>query len=165
MDPDRRARFDSLVRAHGSQILGLLVRFVRDRSLAEDLWQEVFWSAWRRIDELRPDRDPRPFLRTLALNRAIDHTRRESVRPRLEGGHALDERPAPPEPEGGDLEEELAALPPHERAAILLYYQEGCSVAEAARALEVPTGTVKTWLFRARARLRPRFEKRSMEAK
>ena len=155
---DREARFAGIVRAHGSHVFGLIVRFVRDRALAEDLWQDVFLAVWRKIDDLEPGRDPLPYLRTLALNRAIDHVRRLRTRPAPETGLALDERSAPESARSLDFEDDLASLPAHERASILLYYQERRSIAEVAEALGVPSGTVKTWLFRARARLRKRFQ-------
>ena len=162
---DRSARFDSIVRDHGPPIFGLLVRFVRDRGLAEDLWQDVFWSAWRRFDDLDPGRDPMPWLRTLAVNRAIDHVRRRNARPALESDDALDERPAAESRSRSEFEETLALLPPHERAAVLLYYEESRSIAEIATALDAPAGTVKTWLFRARQRLRRQFEEDDRRAK
>jgi RNA polymerase sigma-70 factor, ECF subfamily len=158
LDSEKRARFDALVGAHGPIVMGVLVRFVRDRALAEDLWQDVFWSAWRRLDDLDRAVDPRPWLRTLAIHRAIDHVRRTRARPVVETGASLDERTAAPERRRADLEDDLAALPSHERAAILLHYQEGRSIAEIAIALDAPEGTVKTWLHRARRRLRARFE-------
>ncbi|MBI1851435.1 MAG: RNA polymerase sigma factor [Planctomycetes bacterium] len=155
---DRSARFDAIVREHGPSIFGLLFRFVRDRGLAEDLWQEVFWASWRRFDDLDAARDPMPWLRTLAVNRAIDHVRRRRSRPVLESDDALAERPAASVRSRSDFEETLASLPPHERAAVLLYYEEARSIAEIAAALDAPAGTVKTWLFRARQRLRRQFE-------
>src|SRR5262245_4102111 len=132
-------------------------RFVPEQSTAEDLYQEVLLKAWQSLDRLDPDRDPLPFLRTLVVNRAIDHFRRQRVRPAPETGRDLDARTHPGSSSNGVFEETIASLPPHERAAVLLFYQEGYSVAEVAAALGVPDGTVKTWLFRARARLRERL--------
>jgi RNA polymerase sigma-70 factor (ECF subfamily) len=91
------------------------------------------------------------------INRAIDHFRRQRVRPPPETGRDLDARTHQGARSDGTFQEALAELPPHHRAAVLLFYQEGYSVAEVGAALGVPDGTVKTWLYRARARLRERW--------
>lgn len=151
------SRFDALVREHGPAIASLLARFVRDPAAADDLYQDVFSAAWRRFGSLDPARDPRPFLRTLALNRVIDHFRRAAARPLISPEVDPDSRPARAEalaPGDRPLEAALDRLSDHERAAILLYYQEGLSIADVAAAFRVPAGTVKSWLFRARERLR-----------
>ncbi len=135
----------------------MLRRFVRDPDVAEDLLQEVLWSAWRNFADLDPDRDPLPWLRTLAVHRAIDHQRRAKARPPAETGHrSVDEAPARTEPRG-TIDLDLSALREPERAAILLHYQEGRSVAEIAAELGATSSAVKVWLFRARERLRPRL--------
>jgi RNA polymerase sigma-70 factor (ECF subfamily) len=154
---NRRARFEKLVSAHGPILFGLMKRFVPEASTAEDLYQDVLLKAWQSLDALDPDRDPLPYLRTLVIHRAIDHLRRQRVRPAPETGRDLDARTHPGARSEGTFEEALAELPPHERAAVLLFYQEGYSVAEVGAALGIPEGTVKTWLYRARARLRERW--------
>lgn len=154
---DRQARFDALFAAHGDVVAKTLSRYARDRAEAEDLLQEVLFDAWRALDALDPARDPRPWLRTLALNRAIDRLRAAAKRPETNADDALarESRPAPPP--AADFEDDLRALPPGPRAAVLLFYREGRTTAEIAERLDVAAGTVKTWLFRARAQLRARF--------
>jgi RNA polymerase sigma-70 factor (ECF subfamily) len=147
-------RFENLVSAHGQTLFGLMKRFVPDPSTAEDLYQDVLLKAWQSLDRLDPSRDPLAFLRTLVINRAIDHFRRQRTRPAPETGRDLDARADPARCADGSFEEALAALPPHERTAVILYYQESHSVDEIGVALGVPNGTIKTWLYRARARLR-----------
>src|SRR5262245_44837707 len=129
-------------------------RFVPEPSTAEDLYQDVLLKAWQSLDRLDPSRDPLAFLRTLVINRAIDHFRRQRTRPAPETGRDLDARADPARCPDGSFEETLAQLPPHERTTVLLYYQECRSVDQIGAALGVPSGTVKTWLHRARARLR-----------
>jgi RNA polymerase sigma-70 factor, ECF subfamily len=155
---DRKARFEALVAEHGGAVAKVLTRYAKDRAEAEDLLQEVLFDAWRAFDTLDPARDPRPWLRTLALNRAIDRLRTAASRPVVESGEALERvgREAPPQ--RADFADEVRGLPPGERAAVLLFYGEGRGVADIAATLGVAAGTVKTWLFRARGRLRARFE-------
>ncbi len=152
-------RFEALVREHGPAVFGILVRFVRDRAAAEDLYQEVFLYMWKAFSRLDPDRDAGAYLRTIAIHRAIDHERRAAARPRHEVGVDLNLWPGRETKRRGDFEDEIAALPGREREAILLYYQAGLSVAEIGSAFGVAAGTVKSWLFRARARLKARLER------
>ncbi|HYC79215.1 MAG TPA: sigma-70 family RNA polymerase sigma factor, partial [Planctomycetota bacterium] len=150
-------RFEALLGAHGDAVFAALLRFLGDRSEAEDVWQETAWAAWRGFSKLDPARDPAPWLRTLALNKAIDRLRRKAVRPAAAAEVDVDALRAPRAGARIDFEDDLRALPPMERAATLLRFQEGLSVADVAAALGAPEGTVKTWLFRAREKLRPRF--------
>lgn len=154
---DRKTRFEALVAEHGDVIAATASRYLGDRAEAEDVTQEVLFDVWRALDGLDPARDPRPWLRTFAVRRAVDRLRARAARIATAGDGGLDagERAAPAP--SLDFEDELRALPAGERAATLLYYREGYAVAEAAEALGVPVGTVKTWLFRARARLRARY--------
>jgi RNA polymerase sigma-70 factor (ECF subfamily) len=154
---DSRERFAALLRQHGDAVFAAARRFARDRSDAEDLWQETALAAWIAFAELAPDRDPRPWLRTIAIRKAIDRLRRDATRPVADAVRDVAALAARPVSARVDFEDELAALPPLERAALLLRYQEGRTVADVAALLQVAEGTVKSWLFRAREALRPRF--------
>jgi RNA polymerase sigma factor (sigma-70 family) len=156
-EPDLRARFEALLRAHGDAVFAAVRRFAADPAEAEDLWQETAWAAWNAFPTLDDARDPRPWLRTLAVNKAIDRLRRAAARPTLGDDEGLAERRAPASTPPIDFEDELTLLPPLQRAATLLRFQEGRSVTEIASLLGAPEGTVKTWLSRARERLRRRF--------
>ncbi|HYC78947.1 MAG TPA: sigma-70 family RNA polymerase sigma factor [Planctomycetota bacterium] len=155
----RDRAFEELVLAHGTFVYSLLVRFVRRRETAEDLWQETFWAAARALERGERLEKPEAWLRTLAVRKAVDCIRRQEVRAELDGGTPEIE-PAAPDAVGraAEIEDELTALPPRERAAVLLAYQEGRPLSEVAALLEVPVGTVKTWLFRARAALKRRWK-------
>ena len=151
--------FLDMVRTHGPSIFGLLVRYVRDRGTAEDLWQETFFSASVALDRGESPREPAAWLRSIAIRKAVDFARRADVRPTV--SDTLDAEAtatAAPTAPRADFEDDLAALPATERTALLLAYREGYTMQEVADAFSVPVGTVKTWLSRARAALRPRFE-------
>jgi len=154
---NRRTRFEALFAAHGEAVAKILSRYSRDRAEAEDLLQDVFLDVWRSLDRLAPDRDPLPWLRTFAVNRAIDRLRVLARRPEPESSIALEGLAAAPTAPRLDFEDELRHLPAGERAAAILFYADGRDTAEIATLLAVPVGTVKTWLFRARERLRPRL--------
>ncbi len=156
---NRTERFEHLCAEFGPRLFGLVLRYVKNRVVAEDLWQDVLWSAWRSFSMLDPDRDPLPWMRTLVINRVIDHVRQQGVRATLRSADEPPDTAAAQPPDGLELADDLAALPIHERAALLLHYLEGRSVAEIAVQLAVPEGTIKTWLFRGRARLRSRVAK------
>jgi RNA polymerase sigma-70 factor (ECF subfamily) len=153
--------FEALWRKHGSLILGLLVRHVRDRGAAEDLWQETFYAAACALERGEELRDEAAWLRSVAIRKAVDYARRLAARPPTSGdansSAAVESQPARVEPSGLEWEDDLAQLPACERTALLLAYREGYAMTEIAALFAVPVGTVKTWLFRARARLRARF--------
>lgn len=151
--------FLDMVRTHGPSIFGLLVRYVRDRGTAEDLWQETFFSASVALDRGESPREPAAWLRSIAIRKAVDFARRAEVRPTVSDTlDAAATATAAPTAPRADFEDDLAALPATERTALLLAYREGYTMQEVADAFSVPVGTVKTWLSRARAALRPRFE-------
>ncbi len=154
---NRPKRFEALFAAHGEAVAKILSRYSRDRAEAEDLLQDVFLDVWRSLDRLSADRDPLPWLRTIAVNRAIDRLRRDARGPAPASSIALETVAAPPTSSRLDFEDELRLLPAGERAAAILYYADGRDTAEIAALLEVPAGTVKTWLFRARTRLKTRL--------
>ncbi len=149
------AGIEPLMRAHGDRVLGLLARLLGDADDAEDVYQETWYSIWRSLPRLRPVVDPWPFIRRAAVRKAIDHVR--SRRARVDLTRASDaERVATSRAASPELD--LDGLRSEERACLELFFWEGCSVREIAAELGVPPGTVKTWMFRARRRLRERIE-------
>lgn len=149
-DADLRVLYE----AHGSELFRFALRMVGERGAAEDLVQEVFLSAWLRADTYRADRGSvRGWLFAIARNLAIDTARARARRPRLA---------AHPSHETGSLDEELERIeqrvvlaealgrltPDHRRALIEVAIGDR-TVNEAAAALGVPPGTVKSRLFYA----------------
>ncbi len=161
--------FRRIVERYQRPVYGLLVRMVRDPALAEDLAQETLVKAYRALGSFDRRRRFSSWLFKIAHNTAIDQLRR--VRPvTVPLDDAGDERAAPlarlarPDSESpearlrgrdlaGALQEALDALRADYREAVLLRYQQGLSYQEIAEILELPIGTVKTHLHRARAQL------------
>ncbi|MCA9319795.1 MAG: sigma-70 family RNA polymerase sigma factor [Planctomycetes bacterium] len=142
---------------YGGRVLGLLRRVLGQEEDALDAYQETWFSLWRASLRLRWTREPWPFIRKTALRKAIDRMRRQGRSP--VSGAALDIDPPAPIPGEADFEIDLSELGREERACLVLFFWENCSVQEIATTLQVPTGTVKTWMFRARNKLRRRITK------
>lgn len=149
---------DPLVRSHGRRTKALLARILGDEEDARDAWQETWTAIWLALPRLRSSVDPWPFIRRAAVRKAIDRLRsRQAERTRTHGVDP-DACPAPETRRGEEIEVDLSGLRHEERVCITLFFWEGCSVREIASTLDVPVGTVKTWMFRARARLRESLE-------
>ena len=150
-DSGLRALYD----AHAIALLGYAVRLCDgDRARAEDLVQETLVRAWRHLDVLDPSAAPvRPWLFTVAQHLAIDAYRARRARPPEVGEAALASVPGLDELEGTldriVVIDALGSLSPEHRAVIVETYYRGRSVAEAARGLGIPPGTVKSRCYYA----------------
>ena len=156
---DDLAAFAALVRAHEAGLRRYLARLAGDEG--DDLSQETLLAAWRAIGQWRGEGRFAGWLRRIATRRFLDRQRRGgNTVPRswasLDGAEAT---AAPGSPHLAlEIEAALGRLPPRERAAALLVFAEGHSHAEAAEALGVPLGTLKSIVARARATLIPLLE-------
>src|SRR5450759_1606517 len=125
----------------------------QDRAGAEDVAQEAFLSAVRSLDRFDRRRPFGPWLHRIAVNRAIDWTRKRSVRAETAMASVPD-NPAPPAPESEpDVMAALAELDVDHRAVIVLRYLYDLSPGEIAGALGLPRGTVNSRLRRGLDRL------------
>jgi RNA polymerase sigma-70 factor (ECF subfamily) len=130
-----------------------------DRQRAEDIVQETLLRAWRHPEALAADRgSARPWLCTVARNLAVDAHRSRRARPPEVGADALSVVAVPDEAErvleGWIVADALRALSPEHRDVIVETYYRGKSVAEAAVALRIPPGTVKSRTYYALRALR-----------
>ncbi|HSI93995.1 MAG TPA: sigma-70 family RNA polymerase sigma factor [Jiangellaceae bacterium] len=161
---------EELVRAlyeqHAGPLLAYVVRLVGgDRQRAEDVVQETLFRAWRNPHSLEPARGSvRPWLWTVARNLVVDGERARRVRPQEVTDNSV---AAVPVDDGVDralaaqvVLEALATLTPEHRAAVVETYYRGRSVAEAARSLGIPEGTVKSRTYYALRNLRTALEER-----
>ncbi len=162
-DPER---FTALVREHQAMVVSLARRLLGDEADAEEVAQEVFCKLFQHGRELESDRHVLFWLRQVATRQALDRYRRRKLRPRL----GLEDAPEPSVlPHASDpwrtqaLRAAVARLPAHQRAVVVLRYQEGLDPAEIARVLRRPLFTVKSQLQRALRRLRAELDARPVE--
>lgn len=146
---------------HGGALFGYLLRFCDgDRQRAEDLVQETFVRAWQHPEALRADyASVRPWLFTVGRRLAIDARRARQARPAEVGDAVLEcSRVSADHAERSaaalDVREAVRTLSEEHQAVLLQVYFRGASVAEAASALGIPPGTVKSRAYYALRALR-----------
>ena len=174
----RESAYRELIRRYERPVFSLVFRMVRDRELAEDLAQDTFIKVLQHIDRYRPEFKFSSWLFKIANNVAIDHLRRrqldtvsmdgsphavtsdavEATSFDVSGGgeSALDRLEA--RELGSAIESAISTLRPEYRACILLRHVEDKSYEEIAATLDLPLGTVKTYIHRARHELRGLLE-------
>jgi RNA polymerase sigma-70 factor (ECF subfamily) len=163
--------FRALVVRFERPIFSLLVRMVQDAATAEDLAQEVFVKAFRRLDSYDPQWKLSSWLFKIAHNTAIDSLRRGGVDTVPLDGEGEDEGRGSlaavladgsvESPDlavarhdlGRGLEAAIGRLRPEYRSAVVMFYVHGASYQEICEATGQPLGTVKTNLHRARKEL------------
>ncbi len=170
----QEAAYRELIRRYERPVFSLIYRMVRDRETAEDLAQETFIKVLNAIASYRPEFKFSSWVFKIANNTAIDHLRkRELDTLSLEGSpHAAtpdaveattlqvsDESESPLDEVtarelGGEIERAINQLRPEYRSCILLRHVEGRAYEEIAEMLDLPLGTVKTYIHRARHELR-----------
>ncbi len=170
----RDRAFRELVRRYERPVFSLIYRMVRDREAAEDLVQDSFVKVLNHLDRYRPEFKFSSWIFKIANNVAIDHLRRRQLNTvSIDGSphaasvaeatassldlasrqeSALEEMEA--REIGGAIEEAIAGLRPEYRSCIILRHVEGRSYEDIAATLDLPLGTVKTYIHRARNELR-----------
>ncbi|MBB1255375.1 RNA polymerase sigma factor SigM [Streptomyces sp. OF3] len=158
--------FGELVRRHRDRLWAVALRTLGDREEAADAVQDALVSAYRSAHTFKGRSAVTTWLHRITVNACIDRARKAATRrttltddsTRLEALLEPHESAAVPA-ERRDLHRELLAalaqLPVEQRAALVLVDMQGYPVAEAARVLDVPVGTVKSRCARGRARLLP----------
>jgi len=156
--PDRSLRLAALARENFHFIWRSLRRLGVSQGAVDDAAQQVFEVASRRLEEIEPGRE-RAFLFKSAVLVAAEATRKAATQRARDGGDAVDELDtALPSPEEATdwlrrrllLDGVLAAMPVELRVVFVLFELEELSMAEIARLLELPPGTVASRLRRAR---------------
>lgn len=154
--------FEELYRQHAGRLFALACRMTPTRADAEDLLQEIFLLAHRKLDTFKGDSALSTWLYRLGMNVCLDFVRSRHARA-LRFTDSLDEdEPTAPPPRTApldgitriDLERAIAELPAGCRAAFLLHDVEGFEHHEVAAMLGVSTGTSKSQVHKARLKLR-----------
>jgi RNA polymerase sigma-70 factor, ECF subfamily len=154
---DREA-FHTFYRKHGARVMGLVRRRVLDLRLAEEFVQDVFVAAWLGAPGYRRELgEPELWLLGIARHKLLDHWRRLRRTARVVGvpvDSVIEEEPRLDADLRLGLEQALAGLNAEQRRIIDLIYMSGLTFGEAARALRVPAGTVKSRVNAALRRMR-----------
>jgi RNA polymerase sigma-70 factor (ECF subfamily) len=165
--------FEELYQQHSTRLFNLAWRMCGTRTDAEDLLQEIFLLAYRKLPDFRGDSSVGTWLYRLAMNRCLDHLK--SRQTRANGATtALDENqttmPVSTRSRGDgeinklDLERAIARLPEGARAAFILHDVEGFQHHEVAAILGISEGTSKSQVHKARLRLRALLTRREAGA-
>jgi RNA polymerase sigma-70 factor (ECF subfamily) len=154
--------FASVLRAQQSMVFSIAYHFLRDRSAAEEVAQDVFLQLHRRFAELKSDEHVQYWLRKVASHRCIDYVRKRKSQAAI----GLDDAPTPSvdgEPEDHFLNRRLqsliASLPEKPRMVMILRYQEDLMPEEIASMMDMPVRTVKSHLQRSLAMLREKIDR------
>ncbi|MET8765426.1 RNA polymerase sigma factor SigM [Streptomyces sp. NPDC004658] len=162
-DPDA---FGEIVRRHRDRLWAVALRTLGDREEAADAVQDALVSAYRAAHTFRGQSAVTTWLHRITVNACLDRARKAASRKTapVDDTERLEQLLEPYESASAPAErkdvhrqllEALGTLPPEQRAALVLVDMQGYPVAEAARILDVPTGTVKSRCARGRARLLP----------
>jgi len=164
-----KASFTALVERYQRELFHFLLRFLGDRAAAEDVFQEAFLQVHQSADQFDPERRFRPWLFTIAANKARDLIRSQARRPTNplqatiagndeEGGEFIDLMQSsvemPEEPlERKELQQlvhkTVMDMPDHLREILLLSYFHQFPYKQISEILEIPLGTVKSRLHAA----------------
>jgi RNA polymerase sigma-70 factor (ECF subfamily) len=156
--------FGALVHAHQQFVYNLAWRALGDEHDAQDAAQEAFIRVWQALPNFRGQAQFRTWLYRIVTN--LCYSRRPRLRQQVDALGDLemvslpDETQADPAAQVADDQQraflwgQIDTLPESYRVLVVLRYQQGLAYEEIATVMSLPLGTVKTGLFRARARLR-----------
>jgi RNA polymerase sigma-70 factor (ECF subfamily) len=155
--------FSVLVQRHQNLVFNLSYRFMRDPTLAEDAAQEAFLKAFRLLRGFRGDCNFSTWMYRVTVSVCLTEISRRKKRQEVElqpmdARQTVDRRV-----ESSDVLDMIRRcvnlLPGRYASIITLYYLKEISYEEIARVMQIPMGTLKTWMFRARNQLRSIVEK------
>jgi|ERR1041384_666186 RNA polymerase sigma-70 factor (ECF subfamily) len=159
------AAFEQIVRQHQGMVFSLAYHFLRDRSLAEELAQEVFLNLHQNLRSIKSPEHLTFWLRKVTSHRCIDQVRRQKVRPQI----SLEDVAEPMAPTSDAAENDLflsemlrrvvETLPEKAKLVVILRYQEDLDPSEIAKVLEMPLNTVKSHLRRSLSTLRDKLSR------
>jgi RNA polymerase sigma-70 factor, ECF subfamily len=151
--------FQQLVDEHKRLVVALIARTIPDRSRVEDVSQDVFLRVYRGLPYFRGESRLSTWIYRIVANACAQE---QSRRPAMV---SMDDDRRPPAPAAADrqfsdlelrerLEKAVARLPSNYRLLVAAHYLEGVQYEDLAEALDLPLGTVKTQLYRAKQQLR-----------
>lgn len=155
--------FSELVRRHQQMTYNLAYRFMREPALAEDMAQEAFLKAFRLLAGFRGESSFSTWLYRVTSSVCLTELARRKKRGEVELKPVHFNTAAVHPTDSQDLPEHIrrcvTKLSDRYAEIVTLYYLNGTSYDEIAESLDIPMGTLKTWMFRARKQLRKIVEK------
>ena len=164
-----RAALQLIYRDTAAKLFGVCLRILRDKGEAEDVLQDVYMTVWRRAETFDPSRaSPITWLVAIARNRAIDRLRAGARARRMQ---PIDEAVDVSDPAPGALAQVVSSeehrrlmgcldeLEPRHAAAIRAAFLDGATYEDLAQRVNVPLGTMKSWIRRSLMRLRDCLER------
>ncbi len=166
--------FGALVRRYEGELYGYLRRYLGDRDLADDVFQNTFVQLYTKIQQYEPGRPVRPWLYAIATNQAIDALRRQNrhqtIRLHVDTDDGTDSDlphlltllesrgPGPLEQLQGEerrlmIRATVEKLPDFLKQVVILAYYQGLKYKDIAAIMDIPVGTVKSRLHTALCRL------------
>ena len=153
LNDDHKA-FGKLVGKYQSDVRGLFVKLTNsDKALADDLSQDVFIRAYKYLKSFKATASFSTWLYRIAYNVFIDYTKSLKKADDINNHDFISEN----EEDVGseiDIQNALKILKENEKVAILLHYDKGYSHNEIAKIMNIPLGTVKTNIIRAKEKLK-----------
>lgn len=156
-----RTAFDEIVNRYERRVWAICLRMTGDPEDARDASQDAFITAFRSLGSFRGEAQLSTWLHRVAVNASLDVIRRRTRRrtePLEEAGERPSDAPGPDEEavrahRAAEVHRALAHLAPDHRAVVVLHDLQGLQYPEVAEVLDVPVGTVKSRLHRARMEL------------
>jgi RNA polymerase sigma-70 factor (ECF subfamily) len=146
----RTEAFETLLADHQDRVFRLCYSMLGDRAQAEDAAQESFLRIWKSLDRYRGESALGTWIFSITRNVCLTAIAKRRKTAQIED--AARARPEPPQQER-DMLRLVTQLPDNYRQVVMLFYMEEKSYEEVARLLNLPLGTVKTYLHRARKQL------------
>ncbi len=159
-----RSALQTVYRLTSAKLFAVALRILDERSEAEDVLQDVYLTVWRKAGDFDAARgSPMTWLIAIARNRAIDRLRAGRVSRRMApietAADLADDGPAPDSvlanaQQNARLHECLGGLAGHEHQALRAAFFDGNTYEELAQRMNVPLGTMKSWIRRAMIKLK-----------
>jgi RNA polymerase sigma-70 factor (ECF subfamily) len=172
IDGDQKACAE-IVKRYRAQILNLVFRMVHSREEAEDLTQETFIKAFNSLATFNAEYAFSTWLYKIAVNNCIDHFRKKKLKTLpldnpIQSKDGEFQREFPDQEQGpesglmdkertGQIQHAINTLPEKYKEAILLRHTQDKSYEQIAEELDIPIGTVKVRIFRAREMLKKKL--------
>ncbi|MBT3299434.1 MAG: RNA polymerase sigma factor [Candidatus Marinimicrobia bacterium] len=153
--------FHALVAYHDEKIMTLALQLTRHRQDAEDLYQEVFLKAYKNIESFRMESSFYTWLYRIMVNAFLNHQRKEekitiqeSSRELPNPVESISAQPQPDTEVSERINQILMALPKQQKTVFILKHFQGLKIREISDMMNISSGTIKKYLFRAMEKMR-----------